>query len=126
MDRWTKLYSPLIGRIFLGGFFLWNGIEEILNFSGTQNIFLAINNLPYPTIFAILATAIEVLGGIMLIVGLKTRISATVLILYILVTSTLFFSSSTSLTTQLFLENMAVVGGLLYVTAYGAGSWSKD
>jgi len=125
MDRWTELFAPLVGRILLGGFFLWNGIEEILNFSATTTIFLNAK-LPYPMTLALIAAGIEVLGGILLVVGLKVRIVAMILILYIALSSALLFSTATSAQTQLYVENMAIIGGLLYVTAYGVGSWRES
>ncbi len=124
MDKQLELYAPLLGRIMIGGFFLWNGIHQALNVPTTISIFSSIG-FPQPIAWALGAISIEVLGGIVLIVGYKSRISASILALYT-TASILLVGSLGAFQLQLFLANMAVVGGLLYVSTYGSGRWSTD
>lgn len=109
----------------MGGFFLWNGIQGVLNFLATTDIFITLG-FPQPVAFAAAACAVEVLGGIALVVGYKTRLSAGFLILYSTLVSCITFDISSAVQTQLFLANTAIVGGLLYICAYGAGRFSQD
>lgn len=125
MNRTVELYAPLFGRILLGGFFLWNGVQEVLNFPTTIEIFTH-GGFPYPTYFALAASFIEVLGGMAVVTGVRIRLAASVLAVYVLLTSILLTTDQSQIHTQLFLENFAVIGGLLYVVAYGSGRWSPD
>ncbi|HEY5383251.1 MAG TPA: DoxX family protein [Candidatus Paceibacterota bacterium] len=125
MRNYGDIFAPLIGRILVGGFFIWNGIEATLNFAGTAE---TITNLgaPIPLTLAIIAIAIEVLGGMALVVGFKASPVALVLALYVIVVAFFYTGFGTSSAQALFLQDMAIVGGLLYISAYGAGSWATD
>lgn len=126
MNRFTDIYAPIIGRILVGGFFLWEGIENALNFPA-MSVFLTSLGLfgTSAWLAALLFVAIEVLGGISLIVGYKLNITALVLALYIVITSPLYLLDSAlgGVSLQFFLQNMAIVGGLLYISAFGNGKW---
>ncbi len=107
----------------MGGFFLWNGIEATLNFANTT-VTLANVGSPNPVVLAIIAIAIEVGCGVLLVVGLWSRIAALVLVVFVMSTLTLHTGLASNLSQTLFLQDMAIVGGLLYVSAYGSGAWS--
>ncbi len=123
MDRWITLYTTLIGRILLGGFFLWSGIEKALNFSGFVDFF-AHKGYANPLYVAMGVLVVEILAGIALITDVKTRAAALVLAIYMLLWTFLFPQVATSGETQLFLENMAIVGGLLLTAGYGTSRWT--
>jgi putative oxidoreductase len=112
--RWSYL-APLIGRILIGGFFIWNSLQEVINFPATTDIFIHMG-LPNPTWWAGAAVALEALGGIALITNTKSRLAALVLALYIAASSATLVSTG-SLQTQLFIENLAIMGGLLVLSA---------
>jgi putative oxidoreductase len=125
MDSWSDIFAPLIGRILMGGFFLWNGIEATLNFPNTVVTFANIGS-PSPVALALVAIAVEVLCGIALIVGVGSRVAALVLVVFVVATAFLQIGLQTEAMQNVFLQNMAIVGGLLYVSAYGAGAWSTS
>lgn len=122
-NEWIECYAPLIGRIFVGGFFLWNGIQTALNLPAAAMLF-ASHGLPAAALLAAAAVAIEALLGIAIIVGFWTRTAALVLALYLIVRSALLtdFTSDPDLT--LFVLNLGLVGGLLYISAFGATNWA--
>ena len=122
MHRWNQLYAPLIGRILVGGFFLWNGIQGALNFLVTVSSFQSFG-IANPTNWVLVAVGIEVIGGIALIAGWKTRTVALCLALYTVLTSTLLGKFATDTEVTLFLQNMAITGGLVYISAFGSGTW---
>ena len=62
---------------------------------------------------------LKILFGIALIVDVKTRTSALVLAIYMLVWTFLFPQIATTTDTQVFLANMAIVGGLLMAAGMG-------
>lgn len=124
MDRWTENYAPLFGRILLGGFFVWDGVRALLHLSSLVEIFFTAH-IPGALEVSVFAASIGVLGGIALVVDFKPRITAGILALYLLTFSVILFMSASPLGAQLFLEHMAVVGGLLYVMAFGSGPFGK-
>jgi len=125
MENYGDIFAPLIGRILVGGFFIWNGIVATLNLSSTVSSMIAVG-APMPTALAIAAIAVEVLCGIALVVGFKTSPAALILALYVVVVAFFYTGFGTSSAQALFLQDMAIVGGLLYISAYGAGSWASD
>ncbi len=125
MQNYGDIFAPLIGRILMGGFFIWSGIEASINFNGTVGSIINLG-APMPLILAIAAIAIEVLGGIALVVGFKTSPAALMLALYVIVVAFFYTGFATGSSQTSFLQDMAIVGGLLYISAYGAGSWASD
>lgn len=123
MDNWSDIFAPLIGRILMGGFFLWNGIEATLNFANTSATLAGIGS-PSPVALALLVIAVEVGCGVLLVVGLWSRVAALILVVFVIGTAFLQAGTQDALERALFLQDMAIVGGLLYVSAYGSGVWS--
>jgi len=88
--------------------------------------------LPLPEVGAALALTVEIVGGVALIIGLGTRPAAFILALFTLVASFFFHNywgvpaDQQMMQQLLFYKNIAVVGGLLMVAAWGAGAWSVD
>ena len=129
----TALQNPLslIGRLLLALLFLPAGINKITGFAGTVG-YIASVGLPLPTLGAIIALVVEIVGGLALIAGFGTRLAALVLAVFTLVASFFFHAywavpaAQQFVTQLLFMKNMAVVGGLLTLAAWGAGAWSLD
>ncbi|MBE9063889.1 DoxX family protein [cf. Phormidesmis sp. LEGE 11477] len=119
-------YMPLIARTFLAVIFINSGIGKLSNFSGTQQQ-IASAGLPLAAIVTVFTIAFQLLGGAALIVGYKAKIGSTLLLLF-LVPATLVFHNPLVDPTQMtqFLKNLAIIGGLLMVTAYGSGPVSLD
>lgn len=123
MDVWTKCYAPLIGRIFMGGFFLWAGITAALNLPAAADIFTA-HGIAHGIYWAALAIGVEVLGGIAIVVGLFTAPAALILALYLIVRSFTLTNFGNDTELSVFLYDLGLIGGLLYISAYGAGAWA--
>ena len=129
----TALQNPLslIGRLLLALLFLPAGINKVTGFAGTVG-YIASVGLPLPTLGAIIALVVEIAGGLALIAGFGTRFAALVLAVFTLVASFFFHAywavpaAQQFVTQLLFMKNMAVVGGLLTLAAWGAGAWSLD
>jgi putative oxidoreductase len=128
-----QLQNPLAlsGRLLLAVLFLPAGISKITGFAGTVG-YIGSVGLPLPALAAMLAVAVEIVGGVALIAGFGTRIAALALALFTLVASFFFHAywavpvDQQMVTELLFFKNIAVVGGLLMLTAWGAGAWSLD
>src|SRR4030095_10543997 len=128
-----QLRNPLalIGRLFLALLFLPAGIGKLTGFAGTV-AYISSVKMPMPEAAAVCAMVIEIVGGIALIVGYQTRIAAIVLALFTLVASFFFHNYWAAPADQQiiqplrFKKDIAVVGGLLTLAAWGAGAWSLD
>ena len=129
----NKLQNPLslAGRLLLASLFLPAGIGKLTGFAATVG-YIASAGLPLPTLGAILALTVEIVGSLALIVGFRTRLAALVLGVFTLVASFFFHAYWAAPADQqfviqlLFFKNIAVVGGLLTLVAWGAGEWSLD
>jgi putative oxidoreductase len=129
----NQLQNPLslLGRLLLAALFLPAGIGKVTGFSGTVGYISSVG-LPLPEVGAALALTVEIVGGVALIIGLGTRPAAFILALFTLVASFFFHNywgvpaDQQMMQQLLFYKNIAVVGGLLTLAAWGAGAWSVD
>ena len=129
----NALQNPLtlVGRLLLALLFLPAGIGKITGFAGTVG-YITSAGLPMPTVGAVIALTVEIVGSLALISGFGTRIAALVLAVFTLVASVFFHNYWAVPADQqfvqqlLFFKNIAVVGGLLVLAAWGAGAWSLD
>lgn len=114
-------YLSLLARIFLSAIFIWSGTNKILNPVSTQENMSA-HGMPLTLFFLVGAIALEILGGLSILLGIKTRWGAALLIVF-LVPATLIFHTdfSTELEQAMFLKNLAMLGGLLMLIQYGGG-----
>ena len=73
------------------------------------------------------AVAVELGGGLLLIAGFQARLVAIVLALFAVVTAVSFHSNFADQNQMIhFLKNVMMAGGLLQITAFGAGAISLD
>nr|WP_315467403.1 DoxX family protein [uncultured Undibacterium sp.] len=129
----TQLQNPLslIARLLMAALFLPAGIAKLTGFEGTVDYITSVG-LPAPTLAALAALVLEIVGGAALIVGLGTRFAALALALFTLVASFIFHAywsvpaDQVFVTQLLFFKNIAVAGGLMALAAFGAGAWSFD
>jgi putative oxidoreductase len=117
---------PLVGRILLAAIFVISSLGKIAAPEGTQG-YIASVGLPVPVLSYIAAIVIELGGGVLLLVGYRTRLVAASLAVFS-IASALIFHHALGDQNQLFhfLKNLAMAGGLIQVVAYGAGSYSLD
>ena len=127
------LQNPLslAGRLLLALLFLPAGFGKLTGFAGTVG-YIASVGLPLPQLGAVVALVVEIAGGIALIAGFGTRFAALALALFTLVASFFFHNywgvpaEQQFMQSLLFYKNIAVVGGLLTLAAWGPGAWSID
>jgi uncharacterized membrane protein YphA (DoxX/SURF4 family) len=134
-----------LARLFIGAFFIISAIIKIINWDGAQAKFLNVINdwnmflskfeslqitlnflTPWITAIIITIVACELIGGLLLILGIRVRLGAFLIILFFLPTTILFHAfwlssgidRSMEITT--FIQNIAIMGGTLHVLACGS------
>jgi len=121
-----KTYLPPLGRLLLCSLFIWAGIGKLMNPSGTAQYFTNAH-IPAPEIAVWVVIAIEILAGLAILVGFKTRWAAAVLAIFCLVTGVAVHLPVGDQGNMInFYKNLVMAGGFLYVVAYGAGPLSID
>jgi putative oxidoreductase len=129
-NKWQGAAFP-VARFLLAAIFVASGFGKIADPSGTQG-YMASVGMPATALFLVGAILIEVLGGLALIVGYRARIAALALIVFLVPATILFhaFWAAPPEATQMqminFMKNLALMGGLLFVAASGAGVFSLD
>jgi putative oxidoreductase len=120
-----------VARVLLALMFIVAGYPKLMNVAGTAG-YIASVGLPLPSVLAVAAGVIELVAGIALLIGFQARWAGLVLALFTVVASLLFHNfwampaEQAGMQQLMFLKNMAVTGGLLYVFAFGAGAFSVD
>lgn len=121
----------LVGRLLLAWLFVPAGFGKIAGFSGAVGYATSVG-LPLPEVGVAVGLLIELLGGLMLLVGFMVLPAAVLLAFFTLVAS-FFFHAYWSLPADqammqqlMFNKNLAISGGLLAFAAFGAGRWSLD
>lgn len=121
--------TDLVARILLGLIFLLAGIGKIgsgfgmgYGYEATQGF---MESMGVPGILLLPTIIVEVVGGLALILGFKTRWAAAVLAAFTLLAGFLFHLdlADQGQTTHL-LKNLALTGGLLLLVLHGARDWS--
>jgi putative oxidoreductase len=121
----------LLGRISIAALFLPAGLNKLMGVEGTTGYFASLG-LPAVAVLVWIVIAIEVLGGIALILGYQTRIVAIGLAIFTVLASIAghaFWAAPVDaafIAQLLFFKNIAVTGGLLILASSGAGSISID
>jgi putative oxidoreductase len=117
---------PLAGRILLSAIFLLSGISKI-SAPPAALAYISAVGLPFAHLGLAIAIVVELVGGVALVLGYRTRLVASVLALFTVATA-LAFHSNLADQNQFFhfFKNLAMAGGLLQVVAYGAGRFSLD
>ena len=125
----AERYLPVVGRFLLALIFVLSGWGKITGFEGSV-AYMASKGMPFPQFLLPGAILVELGGGLALMLGWKARWAALAIFLF-LIPTTLIFHNYWALppeqaTAQLisFRKNLAIMGGLLYVVAFGPGPFS--
>ena len=116
--------TQLIARIMLGHIFLIAGLQKITGYEGTQGY---MESAGLPGMLLPLVILVEVGGGLAIIAGWQTKLAAIALALFTFVAAVIFHNNfSDQMQTILFMKNIAITGGLMLLSVYGAGGYSVD
>ena len=118
--------AALVGRIFIAVLFLLSGLGKVAAPAATQG-YISAMGLPAPVLAYFGSTAVELIGGVLLIVGFRVRAVAVGMAVFTLLTAVFFHRDFADQNQMIhFLKNIAIVGGLLQVAAFGAGRFALD
>jgi putative oxidoreductase len=127
----TQGFPVVVARVLLALMFVLAGFGKLTGLEGTAG-YIASKGLPMPMVLAVAVGALELVAGVMLIIGWQARWAALALAVFTVVASVIFHNywampAEQQMMQQLmFMKNLAVAGGLLLVFAFGAGALSLD
>ncbi len=129
MQNTVDKFGPLVGRILLSFIFLMSGIGKIGGFTGTAG-YMASKGLPMVEVLLAITIVIEIGAALMLILGYKARLGAAALLLWMIPVTFIFHNFWAMPADQqmiqqiMFMKNLGLMGGMLYIMAFGSGPMS--
>ena len=120
----TQNAADLLGRILISLIFLLSGLHKIGGYEATQGYMAAMG---VPGALLPIVIALEVGGALAIILGYHTRLFAFLLAGFSVVSALLFHRAlGDQVQFIMFMKNLAMAGGFLFLVARGAGDWSLD
>ncbi|MGB2016762.1 MAG: DoxX family protein [Candidatus Puniceispirillum sp.] len=117
-------FSAPIGRVLIAFMFFMSGLNKIGNYANTAGWMEAMG---VPGGLLPLVIALEVVGGAAIILGWKTQIAAFLLAGFCLLSAIIFHADFTDqMQMGMFMKNVAIAGGFLFLVVNGAGNFSLD
>jgi putative oxidoreductase len=125
MPQYTRAYEnwvPVLVRVFFGLLFLMSAFFKI---PGTESFAMQVSmsgtaGIPFPLVAVTLAFILEVIGGVGLVIGWKTRTFAFLLAGFVFLIAISFYRDfSNQATMGMFISCLAQVAALGYISVYG-------
>jgi len=122
----TERYLPLAGRVLIGLPFLLFGLGKAAAYEPTVGMIEAAG-VPLAPLAFLGTVTLEVLGGALLLAGFKVRPVAVLLAAFSVIAAFVFHGNVADQAHFVhFFKNLMMAGGLLQITAFGAGAFSLD
>ena len=127
----TQNILTLVGRALIALLFIPAGLSKIGAFAGVAG-YIASKGVPLPQVAAVVGIVAEVGLGALILIGWQTRWAALGMAIFTVVITFIFHNfwarpaEQVMAQQQAFFKNIAVVGGLLALVAWGAGGYSVD
>lgn len=131
--KWAQQYGPLIGRLLLSNLFIVSGFKKLTALGGTAGYMAAMMPGLDPgliKLLLVLTILVELGGGLMILTGWQARWAAAVIFVWMIPVTYIFHAYWGVPPEQMqmqfinFHKNLAIMGGMLYVIAYGPGAYS--
>ena len=122
-------FAPLFGRILLAVIFLFSGYNKIGVFAKTAQGMVQ-HGVPMAKVLLVITIIIEIAGALMIIVGWRARLAASLLFLWMIPVTLLYHNfwampaAQQHLQQIMFMKNLGLMGGLLMLMAFGSGAMS--
>jgi len=117
--------------VLLSAIFLLSAVMKAMNWAKTEEM-MATKGMVAVPFFLFMAILFELCGGLSVLLGLKARLGAVLLILFLIPVSLVIHNfwayEGQAMENQMqhFLKNLTIIGGLTTLTAAGAGAYSVD
>jgi putative oxidoreductase len=119
-----KAGTQLTGRILISSIFIMAGINKINGYAGTQGY---MESMGVPGALLPLVILLELGGGVAVLLGWQTRLAAFLLAGFTVLSALIFHANfGDQMQSILFMKNLAMAGGLLFLVAGGRHDWSID
>jgi len=116
--------SSLLARVGLATLFILTSFSKIQYFDATAQ-YMASAGLP--EFLLPLVIAFELIGGLLIVLGLLTQLTAIAFAAFSVVSALLFhFQLDDQMQFLMFYKNIAMAGGFLALASLGAGKFSID
>jgi putative oxidoreductase len=131
MNEVVTKFGPVVGRVLIALIFLLSGIGKITGYAGTAG-YMASKNLPMVDVLLVLSIVIEIGGAAMIVLGWKARLGALALFLWMVPVTLIFHNfwgvpaEQQQLQQIMFLKNLGLMGGMLFLMAFGSGKFSVE
>ena len=126
----AKNYMPLVARILLAQIFIIAGYGKIMGFSATAG-YMKSKGLPLPEVLLVLTIIIELGGGLLILFGWQARWAALAIFLFVIAATLVFHgfwaiedANQRMQEMRSFMKNLAIMGGMAYIIAFGSGPLS--
>ena len=114
----------LIGRILISALFLISAYNKIFSFDGSMSW---MEGFGVPGFLLYPAIALEIVLPLLIIIGYKARVAASLLALFCLSTAFIFHLNFADPMQKIsFLKNIGLAGGFLFIVANGTKDWSVE
>ena len=148
--KMVRAAAIVLARFLLSAIFLTAGVNKLFHWHETEKMLMSVLCdwqsymgfsdtaqecfsilTPWTPFLLIGATLLELVGGLLLLLGVREKLGASLLILFLVPTTVLihqfWFAEGGLREVQqiMFLKNLAILGGLLMVLLYGAQSPTK-
>lgn len=126
-------FAAFVGRLVVGGFYLYYGINNLVDFAGMSG-YAAFKGVPMPGLAVITGALLLLIGGLSLITGYRPTVGIAALVLFLLPVTMLMHNFWTITDPQmhvieqgLWMRNMALAGASLFLLAVPRPwLWSVD
>jgi len=123
MQAYTPYFNT-VGRVLIAAIFLLSGVSKISAYEATQGYMAAMG---LPGALLPLVIVFEIVAALAIIVGFKTRLVALTLAGFSIVSAVIFHGNLGDPTQFImFMKNLAIAGGFLFLVANGAGAVALD
>jgi putative oxidoreductase len=126
----TKGAVALLGRVLFAGIFLMFGpahfSKQLIGYAASQGV-------PLASILVPLSGLLAVAGGLSILLGYRAKLGAWLIVIFLVPVTLMmhkFWVISDPMMAQvqmmMFTKNMAILGGALLISQFGAGPFSLD
>ncbi len=120
-----KASTQLTGRVLISAIFIMAGLNKLgAGYAGTQGY---MESMGVPGALLPLVILLELGGGLAIVLGWQTRIAASLLAGFSIISALVFHADfADQMQSILFMKNLAMAGGFLFLVADDTHIWSID